>query len=85
MGSNYMMIGQTTGDVWTVDPRRSALREWRLNKPDGSWRYFQLLNLYLTSEDGERLRINGMYRLAQNADGEWTTYKVNMGSCPEIW
>ncbi len=84
MGPEYLLIGQTSGDVWAVDGKRSKFMEHRTKLPDGSSGYHQTLNIFAVRADGEKLHIQGSYQYKW-ADGGITMYNVNRGSCPEIW
>lgn len=83
-GPDYVFIGQTTGDVWTVDNKKSKFLEKRVNFKDGSWGYHQTMNMFLNDGNGEKLHVQGTYQLKM-VDGEWKMFHVNRGSCPEIW
>ena len=84
MGPDYLLIGETTNDVWVVDGNRSQFKEKRVNLPDGSSGYHQTLNLFARRADGERLHIQGSYTYKWE-DGAFKMYHVNRGACPEVW
>ena len=83
-GPDYVLIGQTSGDFWVMDAKKTKFLEKRVNFADGSWGYHQTMNMFFTRDDGERLHVQGTYQLKM-VDGEWKMFHVNRGSCPEIW
>jgi hypothetical protein len=80
----FMGFGQTSGDVWMVDSKRS---QWNARKTTkGEFETFhQNYKFFLVNDMGEKLVVQGSRNWVYDKDGNLVMENLNTGKCPQIW
>jgi hypothetical protein len=82
-GPDYTLLGLESGDVWTLDEKRSQGEARRHDKKDG-FIYKSVSSNWWVNQDGEYVHVLDKYNLHCDYDWNCTQERVG-GTCPTEW
>jgi len=83
---HFQATGQTSGDVWVINPRGSTwTARWNADPDAEFWNWHQTYSFKFTNQDGDRLHLQGKRVEKVDKNGELVLVEYNRGSCPDVW